>query len=370
MTGPQVMVDAANIVAGGGVQVAASLLDELVQMRSRPDQVDRYAWLQQLQAQASPLVVDNLNCEEALEWVSVEERPTPWSRRRSVGGIDLVLEVFGPVYRAIPARRRITGFADGTSLLPEYAGVSGARASAKRTLRSRLSRRCFARADRIVVESPAVVGALRDRWGRDPAEVSVIPNTLNRVFAADATGPRRPDIPQDVATLCYVTRAYPHKNLGVLGSAAQILRTRWGIEVRYVLTLTAAEFSRLDQLTRVCSVNLGPLPIGQIPAVYRSCTGTVFTSLLESFSVSPLEAMACGSSLVASDRDFVRDVAGEAAFYVDPLSPISVAEGIRNMLQNGAERERRREIGFRKIERWPDAQARARAYAELVNAEL
>lgn len=370
MTRHRVVIDASNVFGGGGAQAAASFVDELHGMRESTEHVRRYPWLEDVDVRVSSAVLDNLH-RPRTTYVRSERAPRPWSRRRTGGDFaDVVFEVFGPVYRAIPGRRRITGFADGTSVLPEHANARGARARTRLAVRSRVSRFCFRRADRLVVESPFMAGVLARRWGWSPASITTVPNVLNSGFVRSLDLPAAPEVPQDVPTFCYITRAYPHKNLEVLGPAAEHLRRRWDVDVKWVLTLTAAEFAALSTSTRRASINVGPVAVDQLGSIYRACTGTVFTSLLETFSVTPLEAMAAGSSLVASDRDFVRDVAGEAAFYVDPLSPESVAAGVNAVLEDADRRARRQEFGLRTMERWPDARARAVAYADLIDAEL
>ena len=45
----------------------------------------------------------------------------------------------------------------------------------------------------------------------------------------------------------------------------------------------------------------------------------VFPSLYEGFGLPPLEAMAYGCPVAASDRGSLREVCGDAAVYFDPL---------------------------------------------------
>lgn len=52
----------------------------------------------------------------------------------------------------------------------------------------------------------------------------------------------------------------------------------------------------------------------------------------ECFDVPPLEAMACGCSVVTSSVASLPEVCGDAAYYVDPYDMDSIAEGIYNIL--------------------------------------
>ncbi|WP_416954714.1 glycosyltransferase [Nocardioides sp. T5] len=62
--------------------------------------------------------------------------------------------------------------------------------------------------------------------------------------------------------------------------------------------------------------------VSQVPALYEACDGVVFP-VLTSASPSLLEAMRASRPLVASDRPFVREVAGDAAWYFEPTDPAS-----------------------------------------------
>ena len=47
-----------------------------------------------------------------------------------------------------------------------------------------------------------------------------------------------------------------------------------------------------------------------------------------------LEAMACGTPVVTSDRGALPEVGGDAVVYVDPLRPESIAGGILSVLED------------------------------------
>jgi glycosyltransferase involved in cell wall biosynthesis len=56
----------------------------------------------------------------------------------------------------------------------------------------------------------------------------------------------------------------------------------------------------------------------EIAALYANATAHVFPSLYEGFGIPPLEAMASGCPVIASDIPVVREVCGGAASYFDP----------------------------------------------------
>ncbi len=371
-----VLLDMSNLVVGGGVQVGASFLDELATIVADPDAARRWPWLADAVVEASDVVVANATRHElavasGLDVRVVDGRPAARLRRRAEDQpFDVSFTVFGPDYGPRRARIRVVGFADVTSLFPEYAGITGRSARLRHAVRSRVSRRTFRSADFIVAESSYVTDSLAGRWGIQRDRLRVVPNVLNRVFDdASLQRPLEIDVGRHPA-FAFPTRAYPHKNLSVLGAAARVLRDEHGRDVQWIVTLTDDEWDRLDTDTRAASHNVGPLRVSQVPSLYAACDGAVFPSLNECFSVTPLEAMRAGRVLLASDRPFVREVAGDAAWYFEPTDPASLAQVVLDATAHDALRERRLAEGLRVASGWPTGADRAAAYLALVDDAL
>jgi glycosyltransferase involved in cell wall biosynthesis len=89
----------------------------------------------------------------------------------------------------------------------------------------------------------------------------------------------------------------------------------------------AAEFGVEDRVRF-----LGFVPDEQLAALYTGALAFVFPSLYEGFGIPPLEAMACGCAVVASNAASIPEVCGEAALYVDPLDVDSIAAGIQRVV--------------------------------------
>ncbi len=73
---------------------------------------------------------------------------------------------------------------------------------------------------------------------------------------------------------------------------------------------------------------LGYAPDEMIPELYRGAQLFVLPSLHEGFGFPVLEAMACGTPVVTSNRTALPEVAGDAAILVDPTCPEAIQEGI------------------------------------------
>lgn len=88
---------------------------------------------------------------------------------------------------------------------------------------------------------------------------------------------------------------------------------------------------------------LGYVPDEDLAALYSAATIFVYASLLEGFGLPPLEAMACGATVVTSNTSAMKETSGGLAFLVDPNSIESIANGIVEALgtkRSPADRDR------------------------------
>lgn len=366
MTDRRVLIDASNLVVGGGVQVGASVVDEVLLLRSDSSRAEEWPWLQDADIHVSPQVRANLTHRGADAHVHVTPlRGRLPNLRRRPGSYDVSFAVFGPVYDGPRARRRISGFADGTSLFPE---LSARRRSLFGRIRQWVSRRYFSSCNLVISESEFVESSLTERWNIPPSRQSVIPNSLNRVFHEPSKQEAAPAIHSTSPVFAFPARAYPHKNIAILGPTAEVLRRKHGREIKFAVTLTPEEWLGLASEVRDHLINVGPLKVSQVPGFLSAAAGTVFPSLLESFSITPLEALAAGSPLAASDRQFVSEAVGECAEYFDPTDPESIAAALLRVLDDSSTERVKR--GLRLAEGWPTPDRRVSSFLSAINDQL
>ena len=155
--------------------------------------------------------------------------------------------------------------------------------------------------------------------------------------------------------ILYIASSLPHKNYERLFTAFKRVRDE---ELGIKLVLVGARDYGGDVILKKISelgleddtLFLGWLPFEDIPAIYSASDLFVFPSLHEGFGIPVVEAMACGVPVVCSDIEPLREVAGDAAVFVDPLSPDKIAEGIQNVLKNRDMREGFVKAGLRRAE--------------------
>jgi glycosyltransferase involved in cell wall biosynthesis len=66
-----------------------------------------------------------------------------------------------------------------------------------------------------------------------------------------------------------------------------------------------------------------------LPELYAAARVFAYPSLYEGFGIPPLEAMACGTPVVASNAGALPEVLGDAALLVDPRDEAALAEALR-----------------------------------------
>lgn len=75
------------------------------------------------------------------------------------------------------------------------------------------------------------------------------------------------------------------------------------------------------------------------PILLRGAKVFLFPSIYEGFGMPPLEAMACGTPVLASNTASLPEVVGDAGILVDPFSIESIQQGMKLLLENKMVRE-------------------------------
>ncbi len=116
----------------------------------------------------------------------------------------------------------------------------------------------------------------------------------------------------------------PRKNIARLVEAWKLLDGELG------LVLAGGEgWGDRPDLADARIRRLGYVPDGEIARLYRGAAVLVYPSLFEGFGIPVIEAMACGTPVVATQHPSLDEACGDAAVRVDPLDAESIAAGIR-----------------------------------------
>jgi glycosyltransferase involved in cell wall biosynthesis len=96
-------------------------------------------------------------------------------------------------------------------------------------------------------------------------------------------------------------------------------------------------------------------------ALLRGAEWLGYPSIFEGFGLPPLEAMAVGTPVLASDRGAIPEVVGDAALLVDPFDVEAMTTGILQLSRDSGLRSTLRERGLLRVERYSFASMGARA---------
>ena len=71
----------------------------------------------------------------------------------------------------------------------------------------------------------------------------------------------------------------------------------------------------------------------ELIALLNEASGCIYPSIFEGFGIPPLEAIACGTPIAASDIPVMREVLGDNAFFFDPMDEGDIARAIKTLLE-------------------------------------
>jgi O-antigen biosynthesis alpha-1,3-rhamnosyltransferase len=101
---------------------------------------------------------------------------------------------------------------------------------------------------------------------------------------------------------------------------------------------------------------LGFVPTEHLPALYGGAAVFAFPSLYEGFGLPPLEAMACGAAVVASNASSLPEVVGDGGVLVPPKDRQRLKDAIEELLVDAGKREAVARRGVQRAARfsWAD----------------
>ena len=137
----------------------------------------------------------------------------------------------------------------------------------------------------------------------------------------------------------YTGTTIPHKNLPRLLAAVSLL-SRQGPEFKDLrLVLAGYEHPRypsLKDMIRLAGAEditrvLGLVPHDDLPFLYQLADMVVLVSFFEGFGLPALEAMACGTPVVASNNSSLPEIVGKGGLFVDPKNIEDIARAISQL---------------------------------------
>jgi glycosyltransferase involved in cell wall biosynthesis len=201
-------------------------------------------------------------------------------------------------------------------------------------------------ADRIIAVSSWTRLRVLDLGGIDPQDVVLLPNTFDQERFQPAAKPidlaHRYGIREGEKVILTVARLASderYKGYDRIIRALPELQKTCG-PIRFVLVGKGEDRTRLEALASVLGVRrlvtfAGFVPDNELADHYRLADVFAMPSTGEGFGIVFLEAMACGTPVVAGNRDGSVDALdnGRLGMLVDPNDVSAIAEGIAAVLR-------------------------------------
>ncbi len=213
------------------------------------------------------------------------------------------------------------------------------------TLRLEMERQLIQHADRIIAATQDERAQIIRHCGATSSQVEVIPCgvDLRRFVAYDRQAARaRLGWQADQPVLLFVGRLDPFKGPDVLLRAAALMQTQAGV---VIVGGNAAGDPEIEKLRRLaCELGirqrvrfLGARPQEELPLIYSAADVTVVPSYHESFGMAAVEALACGTPVVATRSGGLMTVIRHGATgYLVPRNPGFFAERLDSLLNDPA----------------------------------
>ncbi|HEV8590397.1 MAG TPA: glycosyltransferase family 1 protein [Pyrinomonadaceae bacterium] len=180
----------------------------------------------------------------------------------------------------------------------------------------------------------------------DSERVSVTPAAAPSHFAAvtDETELRRIRLTYGIKRdyILALGSIQPRKNLVRLINAYAALRNnRTGLTLPQLVLAgkrgwLEAETIRAAKQTDACKdiLFVGYVPETDLPALYSGALCFAYPSYFEGFGLPVVEAMLCGTPVIAGNRTSLPEVVGAAGVLVDPFDEAAIAEGLAELIEN------------------------------------
>ncbi len=283
--------------------------------------------------------------EVVRSWLPTERPPVrilweqaclPWELARRQVGLLHALAFVSPVLSGKPCV--VTVYDVSFALFPD---------SFRRFNRwylNTMTRRSARRADAVLAISENTRDDVIRLWGVPPEKVHVTYCGVDATFhplAADQVERFRRETGLPAKFVLFVGTLEPRKNVTRLVEAFATLKAQ-GVPHKLVLAGAKGWFYRpvfeaVERLGLEGDVIFpGFIPRRELPMWYNAADLFVYPSLYEGFGLGPLEAMACGTPVVVSNRASLPEVVGDAGLLVDAEDTQGLADAVGEVLDSPA----------------------------------
>lgn len=186
--------------------------------------------------------------------------------------------------------------------------------------------------------------------------------TVTPLGVDDGFAPATLDLPGELPAgvnppyLLHVGDLHERRNLRMLVDAVLAARRHAGALQALSLVLAGADRGVGEAVCAIAAragaadavVRLGPVSEERLRTLYRGALALAYPSLYEGFGLPLVEAMACGTPVIASNTASMPEVLGDAGILVDAADGQAWTRAIIDVVNNEETRRRLRTAGLRR----------------------
>lgn len=367
-----VVINATTLNKGGALQVAYSVVNELMLIKSDHSflVLCSPAFFEQLK---------NFKLPSNFSYKLINTSPARLLTRKAVNKklneividfeAEVVLTVFGPSYWR-PQVKHICGFADGWCYYPKTIAYSKLRFidKIKRKLLSVYKLHHLKKeVDFLFIETDDARVRLKDILDYDANKIVTVNNTYSDIYnTKNSNGSSILDKrKKGEIRFLMLCANYPHKNITILNEIIPLLKDKIQ-SFKFILTIPSDEIDRLiSPGISNWVTNIGPADVKDCLKLYNESDFLFLPTLLETFTATYPEAMKMRKLILTSDLPFAKDICGDSAIYFNPLDPNEIVNEIVKIINNPKKIKEIIEEGDRRVQIFPTAKERAEKLLQL-----
>lgn len=207
-------------------------------------------------------------------------------------------------------------------------------------LRRAFYRRSALAADRIVTDSQFSRDEIAAAYGVSRDAIDVVPLAAGPAFSRAAAATRA-SVPGPY--VLHVGDIHPRRNLPMVVQAIADVRARSQALRDLALVLAGVDRDTVASLGAIAAgaagerpllVAKGATPEAELIALYRGAAALVYPSRYEGFGLPLLEAMGCGTPVIAARSSSIPEVVGDAGVLLDPDDRPGWADAIERAIED------------------------------------
>jgi len=231
--------------------------------------------------------------------------------------------------------------------------------------------------DRIIAVSHSTAADLRELYGIPAERIAMVHSGVDPLLRRESESVVRQwclahDI-EEPFILAIGTRE-PRKNLPALVMAWDMLRRREGMEHAGLVIAGESGWMERELVAAIRATHapgmvkhIGHVDCSERALILSAASVLAYPSLLEGFGFPPLEAMACGTPVVAGATSSVAEVVADAGLLVDPYRVDGLTDALEAVIRDAGLRSRLIAKGYERVSHFSWAETARRTLREIIS---